>query len=85
MFVDYLNNEAADAIEMAAFQARHNQFNAMNDPFNDESAFQNETDFEQNCYWPSYFNTVRPEEQWTELELNEVSYAKGQRCDRFHN
>ena len=42
----------------------------------DASAFQNETDFEQTSYWPTYFNTVRSEEQWTEIELNKVSYAK---------
>ena len=47
----------------------------MADPLNDESAFQNETDFEQNSYWPTYFNGFRSEEQWTELELNKVSYA----------
>ena len=67
MFIDYFHDEAADAIEMAAFKARHSQFNAMTDPLNDESAFQNETDFEQNCYWPTYFNAVRSEELWTEL------------------
>ena len=55
MFVDYLNNEAADAIEMAAFQARHNQFNAIADPLNDESAFQNETDFEQSFLMADLF------------------------------
>ena len=73
MFIDYFHDEAADAIEMAAFKARHSQFNAMTDPLNDESAFQNETDFEENCYWPTYFNTVRSEEQWTELELDEIN------------
>jgi len=76
MFIDYFHDEATDAIEMAAFKAQHSLFNAMTDPLNDESAFQNETDFEQNCYWPTYFNTVRSEEQWTEIELNEVSYAE---------
>ena len=39
IFVDYFHDEAANTIEMAAFQARHNQFNAMADPLNDESAF----------------------------------------------
>ena len=76
MFIDYFHDEADDAIEMSAFKARHSQFNAMTDPLNDESAFQNETDFEQNCCWPTYFNTVRSEEQWTELELNKISYAE---------
>ena len=73
MFVDYFHDETVDAIEMAAFHARHNQFNAMADPLNDETAFRNETDFEQTSYWPTYFNAVRSEEQWTEIELNEVS------------
>ena len=50
MFVDYFHNDAADAIEMAAFQTRHNQFNTTADPLNDESAFHNETDFEQTSY-----------------------------------
>ena len=50
MFIDYFHDEAADAIEMAAFQMRHDQFNAMAGPLNDESAFQNETDFEQTSY-----------------------------------
>ena len=36
----------------------------------------NETDFEQNYYWPTYFNAVRSEEQWTEIELNEINYAE---------
>ena len=31
MFVDYYHDEAANTIEMAAFQARHNQFNTYND------------------------------------------------------
>ena len=48
----------------------------MDHPLKDESAFQNETDFEQTSYWPTYFNAVRSEEQWTEIELNEVSYAE---------
>ena len=61
---------------MDAFQAQHNQFNTMAEPLNDNSAFQNETDFEQTSYWPTYFNTVRSEKQWAEIELNEVSYAK---------
>ena len=56
MFVDYFHDKAANAIEMTIFQARHNQFNTMADPLNDESAFQNETDFEQTSYWPTYFN-----------------------------
>ena len=34
MSVDYFHDEAADAIEMAAFQARHNQFITMTDPLN---------------------------------------------------
>ena len=76
VFVDYYHDEATDTIEMAAFQARHDQFGTMAHPLNDESAFQNETGFEQNSYWPTYFNTVRSEEQWTDVELNEVSYAK---------
>ena len=76
MFVDYFHNEAANAIEMAVFQARHNQFNTMAHPLNDESAFQHETDFEQTSYWPTYFNAVRSEEQWTEIKLNEVSSAE---------
>ena len=66
----------ADAIEIAAFKAQHSQFNAMTEPLNDESAFQNEADFEQNYYWPTYFNAVRSEEQWTELKLNEINYAE---------
>ena len=41
MFIDYFHDKADDAIEMAVFQARHNQFNAMTDPLNDKSAFQN--------------------------------------------
>ena len=76
MFVDYFHDEAADSIEIAAFQVRHNQFNTMADPLNDESAFQNETDFEQTSYWPNYFSPVRREEQWTEIKLNKVSSAK---------
>ena len=48
----------------------------MADPLNDESAFQNETDFEETSYWPTYFNVFRPDEQWTEIELSKVSYAK---------
>ena len=76
MFIDFFHDKAPDAIEMAAFKAQHSQFNAMTDPLNDESAFQNETDFEQNCYWPTYFNAATSEEQWTELELNKGSYAK---------
>ena len=76
MSVDYFHDEAANVIEMAAFQARHNQFNAMAEPLNDASTFQHETDFEQTSYWPTYFNAVRSEEQWTEIELNEVSYAE---------
>ena len=36
IFIDYFHVEAADAIEMAAFQARHNQFNTMADQINDE-------------------------------------------------
>ena len=63
MFVDYYHDEAADTIEMAAFQAQHDQFN-------NDSAFQNETDFEQTSYRSAYFNEVRSEEQWTEIELN---------------
>ena len=50
IFIDYFHVEAADAIEMAAFQARHNQFNTMADPLNDEPAFQNETDYEKTSY-----------------------------------
>ena len=76
MFIDLFRDKAADAIEMAAFQARHNQFNAIAGPLNDESAFQNETDFEQTSYWPTYFNAIRSEEQRTELELNKVSYTE---------
>ena len=76
MFIDFFHDEAADAIEMAAFKAQHSQFNAMTEPLNDESAFQNETDFEQNDYWPNYFNAIRSEEQWTEIELNEINYAE---------
>ena len=45
-------------------------------PLNDESAFQNETDFEQTSYCPAYFNAVRSEEQWTDIELNKVNYAE---------
>ena len=30
----------------------------------------------ETAYWPTYFNTVRSEKQWTEIELNEVSHAK---------
>lgn len=76
MFIDYYHDKAADTVEVAAFQARHNQFNAMTDPLNDEFAFQHETDFEQNSYWPTYFNMVRSEEQWIDVELNEISYAE---------
>ena len=39
MFIDYFHDEAADAIEMVAFQARYNQFNTMTDPLNGDSAF----------------------------------------------
>ena len=69
MFIDYYHDEAA-------FQARHNQSNTMTHPLNDESFFQNETDFELNSYCPTYFNTVGSEEQWAEVELNKVSYTK---------
>ena len=51
MVIDYYHDETADTIGMAAFQARHHQFNTMTHPLNDESAFQNETDFEQDSYW----------------------------------
>ena len=77
MIVDYYHDEASDTIEMAAFQARQDQFNTMTRPLNDEEfAFQNETDFEQNSYWVAYFNVIGSEEQWTEIGLNNVSYAK---------
>ena len=43
---------------------------------NDEFDFQNESDFEQNSYWSTYFDTVRSKEQWADVELNKVSYAE---------
>ena len=59
IFIDYFHDEAADTIEMSAFQAQHNQFNTMTHLFNYESALQNKTDFEQDSYWPAYFKKAR--------------------------
>ena len=50
IFTDYYHNEAANTIELPAFQEQHNQFNTMTRPLNNKSSFENETDFEQNSY-----------------------------------
>ena len=42
---------------MAAFQTRHNQFNTMTHPLDDKSVFHYKTEFEEDSYWPAYFNS----------------------------
>ena len=50
MFIDYYHDGTVDIIEMAAFQVKHNQFNAIAHHFNDKSDLQNKTGFKQESY-----------------------------------
>ena len=76
MFNDFYFDKTADTLSLAAFQAGAEQLDIIPIPLNDGSAIESKADPDNNPYWTTYFNVVRAEESWTEVELKEVSYAE---------
>ena len=77
MFNDfYFDNTVDDSLNLMALQASTEQLDIVTTPLTDGSVIESKTDLDTNPYWTTYFNVVRAEESWTEIELKEVGLLK---------